>query len=141
MSTNIALLQSSFLKVIPQKQRFARVFYDTLFHDHPEIKPLFAATDMHVQQSKLFSLLSMTINNLGNPAMLRFTLHELGKHHMRYKVKPEYFPLVGDALLKTFAVILDKDWTPALQEAWAEGYQVIANLMCESFRVETRAAT
>ncbi len=141
MGVDVALLQSSFLKVIPQRQRFAQVFYETLFHDHPEVKPLFAATDMYTQQNKLFAVLSTTINNLQNPAMLRFTLHDLGKRHAGYNVKPEYYALVGDALLKAFAIVLGDAWTPQMESAWKEGYQAIAALMRETYQVAAQSVS
>ncbi len=134
MEVNAQLLHNSFLKVIPQKQKFAAVFYETLFSAYPHVRPLFAYTDKLMQQNKLFSVLSTTINNLHNPDVLKTTLFELGKNHISYHVKPEHFALVGDALLKTFAVVLGDAWTPELKQAWAEGYEAISSLMQEAYQ-------
>lgn len=129
MSIDVALLQNSFLKVIPQQQTFTATFYDILFTEHPEVEPLFADTDMKTQQSKLFAALSTTINNLNNSTTLVSTLQELGKRHIGYKVRPEHYTLVKEALLKTFAIVLGDDWGEELRVAWSEGFDAIASLM------------
>jgi hemoglobin-like flavoprotein len=140
MEINAQLLSSSFLKVIPQRQKFSMIFYETLFSAYPHVRPLFAHTDMRLQQNKLFSVLSATVNNLNNPDTLKATLYELGRHHMSYNVKPEHFALVGDALLKTFAVVLGDAWTPELKQAWADGYLAISNLMQEAYQLTSPAS-
>ena len=139
MEINIQLLRSSFLKVLPQKQKFTAVFYETLFSAYPQVRPLFAHTDMRLQQNKLFSMLSMVINNLHNPTALQATLYELGKRHIGYNVKPEHYALVGDALLKAFAVVLGGAWTPELQQSWTAGYSAIASLMQEAYQLTSLA--
>lgn len=93
-----------------------------------------------MQEGKIFTLLSMAVNNLNNPEKLRSKLHELGRHHIGYRVKPEYYPLVGEVLLKALAIVLGEAWTPALQHAWAEGYQAIVNLMLESYPLAAQPA-
>ncbi|WP_421656688.1 globin domain-containing protein [Leptothermofonsia sp. ETS-13] len=44
---------------------------------------------------------------------------------------PEHYPLVGITLIKTFEFYLGKDWTPEVQQAWADAYDAIAALMLE----------
>jgi hemoglobin-like flavoprotein len=45
MSLNVEFLEQSFEKVKPHANEFAASFYENLFKDHPEVKPLFAKTD------------------------------------------------------------------------------------------------
>lgn len=82
----------------------------------------------------------MAVNNLNNPEKLRSKLHELGRHLFGYRVKPEYYPLVGEALFKALAIVIGEGWTPALQHAWAEGYQAIADLMLEGYPLTAEPA-
>jgi hemoglobin-like flavoprotein len=138
MSINTALLQSSFLKIIPRQQTFTATFYDTLFTEHQELKALFAYTDMHIQQNKLFATLSATIIHLDNPAVLVSSLHELGRRHVDYYVKPEYYTFVKDALLKTFATVLGDDWNEELYDIWSEGFDAIASLMQDVSTISTQ---
>jgi len=53
MSLNVELLEQSFDKVKPRANEFAASFYENLFKAHPEVKPLFANTDMGNQEKKL----------------------------------------------------------------------------------------
>jgi hypothetical protein len=53
MSLNVELLEQSFEKIKPSADEFAASFYEKLFTAHPELKPLFATTDMAKQQKKL----------------------------------------------------------------------------------------
>jgi hypothetical protein len=48
----VELLESSFEKIKPRADEFAASFYENLFAAHPEVKPLFASTDMEKQQKK-----------------------------------------------------------------------------------------
>ncbi|MBW4673119.1 MAG: hypothetical protein KME52_03450 [Desmonostoc geniculatum HA4340-LM1] len=57
MSLNIEILEQSFAKVKPHADEFAASFYNNLFQAHPELKSLFANTDMANQQKKLLSSL------------------------------------------------------------------------------------
>ncbi|MGB8685716.1 MAG: flavohemoprotein, partial [Microcoleus sp.] len=57
MSLNVELLEQSFDKVKPRANEFAASFYENLFQAHPEVKPLFANTDMGNQEKKLLNSL------------------------------------------------------------------------------------
>jgi Hemoglobin-like flavoprotein len=57
MSLNVELLEQSFDKVKPRANEFAASFYENLFKAHPEVKPLFANTDMGNQEKKLLNSL------------------------------------------------------------------------------------
>ncbi|MEH2045751.1 hypothetical protein [Nostoc sp.] len=61
MSLNVELLEQSFEKVKPRADEFAASFYDNLFQAHPEMKPLFAKTDMKNQEKKLLSSLVLVV--------------------------------------------------------------------------------
>lgn len=41
MSLNVEILEQSFDKVKPRANEFAASFYENLFQDYPEVKPLF----------------------------------------------------------------------------------------------------
>jgi hemoglobin-like flavoprotein len=44
---------------------------------------------------------------------------------------PEYYPLFGNALLKTLAQYLGQDWTEEVKQAWSDAYDAISTLMLE----------
>ncbi|NEO32593.1 MAG: flavohemoprotein [Symploca sp. SIO3C6] len=131
MSLAVEVLEQSFEKVKPQANEFATSFYENLLTDYPETKPLFANTDMESQKQKLLTSLVLVVENLRKPDVLENALKSLGAKHVDYQVIPEYYPYVGQALLKTFEHYLDSDWTPEVKQAWTDAYSAITSLMLE----------
>lgn len=131
MSLKVEVLERSFEKVRPKADDFASSFYETLFADYPQAKPLFANTNMAEQKKKLLSALVLVIENLRNPKVLADSLKGLGARHVKYGTLPEHYPLVGNALLKTFEQYLGSDWTPEVKRAWVNAYGAITELMLE----------
>jgi nitric oxide dioxygenase len=131
MGLQVEVLERSFKAVAPKGEEFVDAFYGRLFATHPEVKPLFAATDMAVQQNKLLGALVLAVENLRRPQALFPALKDLGRRHAGYGAKPEHYGAVGAALLDTFAIYLGEAWTPEVKEAWVEAYGAISSLMLE----------
>jgi hemoglobin-like flavoprotein len=129
MSLNVELLEQSFDKIKPSADKFAASFYEKLFTAHPELKPLFAKTDMEKQQKKLISALVLVVENLRSPEALGPVLNALGGRHIGYGVIPKYYGPVGDALLSAFEEYLQEDWTIEVKQAWIDAYGAITALM------------
>jgi nitric oxide dioxygenase len=131
MALQVALLETSFAKARPVAEAFTAQFYDTLFTDSPEVKPLFAHTHMVEQGAKLFASLETVIANLQQPEILADAVKGLGTRHVQYGVLPAHYPAVGGALLKTLALFLQDAWTPELKQAWVDAYGAVVALMLE----------
>jgi nitric oxide dioxygenase len=131
MSLQVEVLEQSFEQIKPQANEFVSSFYEHLFSDSPQAKPLFAHTDMAKQKKMLLSALVLVVENLQKPEVLSNTLQGLGARHVKYGALPEHYPLVGNALLKTFEEYLGKEWTPTVQQAWTEAYGAITALMLD----------
>jgi nitric oxide dioxygenase len=129
MSLQVELLEQSFDRVKPHADAFATTFYDTLFTDSPAAKPLFAHVGMDEQKSKIVKSLIFVVSNLRDSEKLMAELEGLGARHVKYGTLPEHYPLVGSALLKSFAQHLGSDWTPDVKQAWVEAYGVITEVM------------
>lgn len=131
MTLNTEILERSFALIKPQATEFAASFYDNLFADYPQIKPLFARTDMTEQQNHLVSALVLVIDNLSNTEVLIETLKTLGAKHQNYGTLQEHYPMVGASMLKTFESYLGEEWTPEVKQAWIDAYQAIASVMLQ----------
>ena len=131
MPLNTTLLETSFAQVRDHQTEFTDYFYTTLFTDFPQVKPLFAHTEMKQQSKKLFASLVLVVNNLTKPDTLTDALRGLGTRHVKYGVHPEHYPMVGSALLKSMAFILKDQWTSEAEEAWNEAYSAIVDIMLE----------
>jgi hemoglobin-like flavoprotein/uncharacterized protein YjbI with pentapeptide repeats len=141
MSLNIELLEQSFEKVKPRANEFAASFYENLFKSHPEVKPLFAKTDMKNQEKKLLNSLVLVVENIRNPEALGPVLNALGARHVAYGAIPKYYGPVGEALLLTFEQYLLEDWTPEVKKAWLDAFTAITALMLKGAGVENVPTT
>src|SRR4028118_1234176 len=126
---NVKVLEDTFARVRPHHEKFAASFYHNLFTDCPQLRVLFKNTSMEDQEKKLIMSLVLVINNLRHLAYLKTLLKDLGERHVKYGARPEFYPLVGAALLKTFASYLGTDWTPEVKQAWTDGYEAVVNMM------------
>lgn len=131
MSLNPEILEQSFEKVILQAEEFSTSFYENLLSDYPQLRPLFAKSNMVEQRQKLFSSLVLIVENIRNPEKLTNSLRGLGKKHIKYGVIPSHYPMVGNSLLKTFESYLGSSWTPEVKQAWIDAYEAIASLMLD----------
>ena len=131
MSLNVEVLEQSFERVKPDATEFSRSFYNNLLTDYPQLRRLFAKTNMEDQQQKLMMSLVLVVENLRNPNYLKIILKNLGERHMSYGAVQEHYPMVGAALLKTFESYLGTDWTPELKQAWTDAYEAVVDMMLE----------
>ncbi len=122
------LVQSSFHEVVPISDMAATIFYDTLFNLDPSLKPLFK-DDIKSQGRKLMTMLGAAVAGLDNLDTLIPIVHNLGKRHVGYGVKPEHYETVGMALLITLERGLGELWNEELKEAWVAVYNTLADVM------------
>ena len=127
----VDILQKSFDKIKPRAEEFAASFYENLFQENPEIKPMFAHVEMSQQYKKLLSALVLVIESLRNPSVLPPVLSALGSRHVGYGTLPQQYPMVGKALLLTLQQYLPDDWTPELNKAWKNAYAAIVAQMLQ----------
>lgn len=131
MALNTDLLETSFTLVRKRETEFTNYFYRTLFSDYPQVKPLFRNIQMDEQAKKLFASLDLIVKNLTSPQALGNTLKGLGVRHVKYGVLPEYYPMVGDTLIKSMAAILEDQWTTDVADAWTEAYSAITEIILD----------
>lgn len=131
MNLNIRLLETSFAKVKPQILAFSASFYHNLFTVYPELKPLFIKADLAAQEKKLIASLAIIVENLRNPEELTLALKSLGAYHHELGTLREHYPLVGQALIETFAKYLGSEWDIATENAWLDAYNFISEVMLQ----------
>ena len=122
----IELVEKSFEKVRENKDSFALTFYDQLFIESPQLKPLFENTDIPKQSEKLYGSLVLLVENIRHPEVLQSVL---GEKHKGYGAIEKHYPLVGSALIHTLAKYIDEDWTPEVEQAWVTTYGAVVDMM------------
>jgi hemoglobin-like flavoprotein len=133
ISLDIPLLESSFRAIAPRADEFVDAFYARLFELYPQTRDFFAATDMALQRKKLIAALVLVMENLRAPETLRPALLGLGQKHQSHNIDAAHYPMVGDALLKTFSAFLGPAWTPALENAWVDAFAMITQTMLSGY--------
>ena len=124
----ITLVQDTFDKVRPISEESAELFYNRLFELDPSLKSLFKG-DMKTQAKMLMQMLDYAVTGLDRLDTILLTIQDLGKRHVGYGVKDEYYETVGEALLWTLEQGLGKDFTPDVKDAWVEAYKLLSDIM------------
>lgn len=136
----IALVEDSFRYVAPIAEPAAAIFYENLFAIDPALRPLFAYAGMGEQGRKLMAAIGFVVGNLRQPEALLPAVAELGRRHAGYGVQPGHYATVGTALLATLEEGLGEAFTPAVREAWAAAYGLLAEVMQQAAAEGSRRA-
>jgi hemoglobin-like flavoprotein len=123
---NVKSLERSLAQIKDRPREFAANFYHALFIQCPATQPLFQSVDRQAQGEELCTALALVVANLHQPDDLTAPLRALGTRYAEYGVTTEQ---MEQALLHAFAVTLDTDWTPNLQQRWQAAYHVVADAM------------
>jgi hemoglobin-like flavoprotein len=126
--TQIELVQTSFDDVKPIAAVAAELFYNRLFTLDPSLRPLFKG-DMKRQGDLLMTMLAAAVRGLSNLEALAPVVRQMGARHAGYGVRAEHYQTVGAALLWTLEQGLGAKFTPAVREAWAATYELLAEVM------------
>lgn len=130
-SDQIALVQSSFHKVLPIREQAAALFYGRLFDLDPALKPLFKG-DMKEQGLKLMAMIATAVGGLRQLDQIVPAVQALARRHVGYGVQASHYATVGAALLWTLEQGLGPDFTPEVKEAWASCYGLLSSTMQEA---------
>jgi len=124
----IQLVQSSWQKVLPISDQAAELFYGRLFELAPSYRRLFT-TDQKEQGRKLMQMIGVAVNGLPRLDTIVPAVEDLGRRHLDYDVTEEMYDTVGEALLWTLQQGLGPAFTDDVEDAWAETYNTLADVM------------
>ena len=124
----VELVQSSWEKVVPIAKQAADLFYGRLFELNPQLKRLFK-DDIDEQGKKLMQILTTVVRGLKQFDRLEMAVWQLGRRHQVYRIAPEDFNTVAEALLWTLEQGLQRAFTPDVKQAWGEAYTIVASVM------------
>ncbi len=125
---HIALVKSSFTRLQPRMNEFVNMFYVRLFDTRPELCLLFGG-NIDQQSRVLAAMLDKIVKMLDAPDALVPLLRDLKSRHAAFKVKPEHYAPFGEALLWTLEMMLAREFTAELRQAWREAYDFLATNM------------
>lgn len=131
-------IRTSFQLVLPIAPIAAGLFYERLFTIAPHVKPLFTS-DIKEQGKKLMAMLGSIVSILDAPERLVPMLTNLGRRHVEYGVKVEYFAPVGEALIWTLQQGLGEHFTEETKQAWLAAFNTIKTVMSNAMTEQTNA--
>jgi methyl-accepting chemotaxis protein len=131
MPLDLDALETSFDLIAPQGERLVDTFYTRLFAAAPTVQPLFAATDLRSQKTKLLAALVLLRKSLRDLDAIVPVLRTLGGRHSAYGAEPAHYPVVGEVLIASMAEIAGDAWRPEYERAWAGAFAVVAGAMLE----------
>ena len=128
-SMDTDLLRRSFTLLTKREQRLADRFYTLLFERYPATRLLFRGRSARAKGTMLLDALVLLMANLDDEVWVQDNLAALGLRHRGYGVAPEMYGWFGEVLLATFREGSGEAWTPELEAAWTEAYQIISSRM------------
>jgi len=124
----IALVRSSWQQVLPIQDTAAQLFYGQLFELDASLRSLFKG-DMVEQGRKLMTMINMVVISLDKLGPILETIEGMGRRHVAYGVTEAHYDTVGSALIWTLGQGLGEQFTPAVENAWADAYNTLASAM------------
>jgi hemoglobin-like flavoprotein len=113
----IMLVQVSWEQIAPMAPKLGDVFYGKLFELAPEARDLFS-TDLHIQGETLISMLGVAVNMLDKLSIIDPIVQDLGRRHVRYRVRPEFVQPFRQALMHTLGRALGDGFSEQIRDAW-----------------------
>ena len=127
----IALVQSTWKKVMPIGESAASIFYDRLFELDPSLRALFKV-GVAEQGRKLIAMINTAVNALDRVDTIVPAVQALGQRHAGYGVRDQHYDTVASALLWTLERGLGPDFTADARQAWTATYGLLAGVMKEA---------
>jgi hemoglobin-like flavoprotein len=125
------LLKESLDLVAPVADELIAAFYDRLFTDHPNLRPMFPPV-LDTQRERLLKAIIALVTHYDRPQELLPAFAAMGRRHERYGVRIEHYAAVGAALLSTLRRFAGAAWTPAYHGAWVRAYTFAAGNMMQA---------
>jgi len=125
------LLKESLDLVAPVADQLIAAFYDRLFTDHPDVRPMFPAV-METQRERLLNAVIAVVTHYDHPENLLPALTAMGKRHQMYGVSLGHYAAVAEALLGTLREFAGSAWSPAYEAAWTRAYTFAAGAMMQA---------
>lgn len=111
-------------------EKITTVFYEQMFEAHPELLNIFnhANQKQGRQQRALASTVYAAAMYIDNLEAIVPVVTQIAHKHRSLGIKPEHYPIVGEHLLGAIKHVLGDAATDEIIGAWAQAYNVIADV-------------
>jgi NAD(P)H-flavin reductase/hemoglobin-like flavoprotein len=122
------IIKESFAHIEARAEEVSAYFYGRLFAENPRLRNLFPPA-MDRQRDRMFHALRKIVWSLDSPEALAAFLPRLGRDHRTFGVTKEHYDAMGRALLITLRRFSGDGWTGAVETAWRDAYETVAEMM------------
>lgn len=122
------LLAESLELVAPVADELVASFYNQLFTEYPQVRPMFPAR-MDGQREKLLKAIIALVTHYDRPEQLIPALTAMGRQHEEYGVRIDHYAAVGLTLLSTLRRFAGAAWNADYEGAWLRAYTFAAGTM------------
>jgi nitric oxide dioxygenase len=117
-------------------EEITRRMYEIAFAERPDYKRSFETTWMqHLdgggQAHKLAAAVYAYATHIDRLDELTAAVDHIAHRHVATRILPEQYPLIGAKLLQAMKEVLQEAATDEVIAAWAEAYEVLANIFIE----------
>ena len=110
---DVELIKSTFARIESEQHAFAGRFYANLFQSCPEVEQLFKSVGMEMQGKMVIQAIGIAVNSMDHPDDFSTIFRSLGRRHLLYGVKSDFYPFLSEAFIETckstFGSLID-DW-------------------------------
>jgi len=124
----VEIVKQTAAPVAANAEAITKRMYEILFQTHPETKEFFENADPD-QHKKLAGAVSAYAANIDNLGALTQAVKKMSLTHIKNKVQPEHYPIVGVSLLGAIKDVLGEAATDEVLEAWKEAYFFLADIL------------
>ena len=125
------IIQSNWNNLLGKEEAIVSRFYQHLFTEHPEYRPLFTHGES-VQRVKFLSMLNIIVNGLDNLELLSVPLKKLGEKHAGMGLIKADYENVATALIRAIDDVSDKSMSDIERASWFDGLMLISNIMLKA---------
>ena len=122
------LIRSTFQVLASDADTLAARFYCRLFELDPSMRSMFKIS-IRQQGHKFMDMLNSVVESLEQLDEVVTVVWQSGKRHGGYGVREEHYDTVREALFGAIAEQLGEQYTPAVEAAWKEVYDLMAATM------------
>lgn len=126
----IAIVKSTAPILQQNGESITKVFYELLFHKHPELKNIFNMVNQKkgTQQRALANAVFQYAVHIEQLEQLGEAVEKIAQKHVSLSIPKEAYPIVGENLLLAIKKVLGEGATNDVMEAWEEAYNDLAKI-------------
>ena len=130
---DIALIQSSWNRLVGKEEVCINRFYRFLFDAHPEYESLFRQ-GVESQRLKFITMLNVIVNGLEHLDALKTPLAELGRKHKHLNINLRDYDEVTKMLIDAIDEVSPKPLSDMERSAWTKGLALVSSIMDKESR-------